>query len=61
MPPSVSPDTAAPAAAPRWVAFATGPVRSLRKLIGPGADGPPGGDWISSPKSRQKSRRPVWE
>jgi hypothetical protein len=59
MPPSASPDTAAPSASvPRWV---FGPARSLRKLIGQGADGSAGADWAASPKARQKSRRPVWE
>ncbi|WP_165185458.1 hypothetical protein [Caulobacter soli] len=61
MPPSASPDTAARPVRAAWLEFAAGPVRSLGKLIGPGADGPPGQDWISSPKARQKSRRPVWE
>ncbi|HWW27071.1 MAG TPA: hypothetical protein VNZ85_14375 [Caulobacter sp.] len=59
MPPSASPDTAAPSAiAPRWV---VGPARSLRKLIGQGAYGSSTRDWAASPKARQKSRRPVWE
>ena len=62
MPPSASQHPAAPpASVPRWIAFASGPARSLRKLIGQGADGPSGQDWASSPKARQKSRRPVWE
>lgn len=55
MPPSASPDIAPPAGAPHWIAH------SLRKLIGKGAEGPSGSDWASSPKGRQKSRRPVWE
>ncbi|TCS13956.1 hypothetical protein [Caulobacter sp. BK020] len=59
MPPSVSPDTAAPSASvPRWVGA---PARSLRKLIGQGAGGSSIRDWAASPKARQKSRRPVWE
>ena len=58
MPPSASPDTAAPSARAQWLA---GPVRSFRKLIGHGVDDPSGRDWVSSPKARQKSRRPVWE
>lgn len=57
MPPSASPETAPPVRA-AWLA---GPARSLRKLIGRGADDPSGRDWVSSPKARQKSRRPVWE
>ncbi|KQY28960.1 hypothetical protein ASD21_03945 [Caulobacter sp. Root1455] len=62
MPPSASQHPAAtPANAPRWIAFAAGHARSLRKLIGAGADGPSGQDWAASPKARQKSRRPVWE
>lgn len=59
MPPSASPDTAAPSAGvPPWI---VGPARSLRKLIGQGADGSSIRDWAASPKARQKSRRPVWE
>lgn len=57
MPPSASQDIAPPAPA-AWLA---GPFRSLRKFIGHGAEGPSGSDWASSSKSRQKSRRPVWE
>lgn len=57
MPPSASQDIAPPARA-QWLA---GPVRSFRKLIGQGADGPSGQDWAASPKARSKSRRPVWE
>ena len=59
MPPSASQHPAAPpACVPRWI---TGPARSLRKLVGQGADGLSGQDWAPSPKARQKSRRPVWE
>lgn len=59
MPPSASQHPAAPpASVPRWIA---GPARSLRKLIGQGAEGPSGQDWASPSKVRQKSRRPVWE
>jgi hypothetical protein len=47
--------------ASNWLGFAAGHARSLRKLIGQGADGPSGSDWAASPKARQKSRRPVWE
>jgi hypothetical protein len=61
MPPSANQDISAPAISPTWLAFAAGRARSLRKLIGHGADGPSGQDWAASPKSRQKSRRPVWE
>ncbi|GEM_PF-1900605 len=61
MPPSASQDIAPPAGASRWIALATRPARSLRKFIGHGAEGPSGSDWASSSKSRQKSRRPVWE
>jgi len=57
MPPSASQDIAPPARA-QWLA---GPVRSLRKLIGQGVDGPSGQDRTTSPKARSKSRRPVWE
>ena len=60
MPPSASQHPAPPASASRWIAFAAGSARSLRKLIGQGAD-TPGQDWAASPKARQKSRRPVWE
>ena len=61
MPPSASPQAGHPAAPPARAAWLAGPVRSFRKLIGHGADGPSGQDWAASPKSRQKSRRPVWE
>jgi hypothetical protein len=61
MPPSASQHPAPPAEAPRWIAFAAGHARSLRKLIGQGAGGSSGQDWAASPKARQKSRRPVWE
>ncbi|SFK54353.1 hypothetical protein SAMN02799626_04564 [Caulobacter sp. UNC279MFTsu5.1] len=57
MPPSASQDIAPPAKA-AWLA---GPARSLRRLIAQGADGPSGRDWAASPKTRSKSRRPVWE
>ena len=62
MPPSASQDIAPPARA-QWLA---GPVHSFRKLafrklIGQGAEDPSGRDRVSSPKARQKSRRPVWE
>ena len=61
MPPSANQEAAAPPVRAVWFEFAAGHARSLRKLIGPGADGPSGQDWASSPKARQKSRRPVWE
>lgn len=62
MPPSANQDISAPAIpASNWFGFAAGHARSLRKLIGQGADGPPGQDWAASPKARPKSRRPVWE
>ncbi len=58
MPPSASTDPAAPPARPAWL---SSPARSLRKLMAQGADGRSFQDWVSSPKSRPKSRRPVWE
>ena len=60
MPPSANQEAAAPPSRIAWF-DAAGHARSLRKLIGHGADGPSGQDWASSPKARQKSRRPVWE
>ena len=61
MPPSASPQGQHANASPAKAAWLAGPARSLRKLIGQGADGPSGRDWAASPKARQKSRRPVWE
>ena len=59
MPPSANQEAAAPPArSSNWLDLAAG---HARKLIGHGADGPSGQDWASSPKARQKSRRPVWE
>lgn len=64
MPPSTSQDKALPAGAPRWFAFAAGQARSIRKRIERDAT-PSGQDWTASsrtaPKSRLKSRRPVFE
>ena len=61
MPPSASPQGQHSNALPARAQWLAGRVRSLRKLIGQGADGLPGQDWASSPKARSKSRRPVWE
>ena len=61
MPPSASPQGQHATAPPARAAWLAGPARSLRKLIGHGAEGPSGQDWAASPKARQKSRRPVWE
>ena len=61
MPPSANPQGQHATAPPARAAWLAGPARSLRKLIGHGADGPFDQDWASSPKARQKSRRPVWE
>jgi len=59
MPPSANQQAAAPPArSSNWFDFAAG---HARKLIGQGADDPPGSDWTASSKARPKSRRPVWE
>lgn len=56
MPPSASPDTPAPVRS-AWLGLG----KPLRRLVGHGAERPPGQDWTLSAKALRKSRHPVWE